>query len=49
MTSYAAKRRRLRLALEFDADFTDIFEIRGFRRDDRGPVRAELATGSRVA
>jgi glycogen debranching enzyme len=48
VTSYAAKRRRLRLTLEFDADFTDIFEIRGFRRDHRGPVRAELATGSRV-
>ena len=41
VTSYA-EQPTLRLALEFDADFADLFEIRGYRRSRRGAVRAEV-------
>jgi glycogen debranching enzyme len=42
VTSYAEKRTRVRLALEFAADFADLFEIRGYRRSRRGSVSAEV-------
>jgi glycogen debranching enzyme len=42
VTSYAEQPTRLRLALEFDADFADLFEIRGYQRGRRGAVRAEV-------
>jgi glycogen debranching enzyme len=42
VTSYAEQPTRLRLALEFDADFADLFEIRGYQRRRRGAVRAEV-------
>jgi glycogen debranching enzyme len=42
VTSYADQRTRLRLAFGFDADFADLFEIRGYRRSRRGAVRAEV-------
>jgi glycogen debranching enzyme len=35
-------RRRIRLALEFNADFKDIFEVRGFERTRRGHVTAAV-------
>jgi len=47
--SYAAERRRLRLTLDFNADFADIFEIRGFRGARRGSVSAEVRSASSVA
>ena len=40
VTSYADRRRRLRLALDFAADFADLFEIRGYPRSRRGEIRA---------
>ena len=43
VTSYAERPRRVRFALEFGADFADLFEIRGHRRSRRGSVTAELA------
>jgi len=49
VTSYAERRQRLRLAFEFDADFADLFEIRGFRRSRRGAVRARLLGAAEVA
>jgi glycogen debranching enzyme len=42
VTSYAERAQRLRLALAFDADFADLFEIRGHQRTRRGAVRAEV-------
>jgi glycogen debranching enzyme len=41
VTSYSSEPRRLRLALEFDADFADLFEIRGHQRQRRGTVHAQ--------
>ena len=49
VTSYAERPARLRLALDFDADFADLFEIRGHRRERRGEVRAEVRGDSEVA
>src|SRR3954471_23928429 len=42
VTSYSESRRRLHLALDFAADFSDLFEIRGYRRSRRGAVRARI-------
>jgi glycogen debranching enzyme len=42
VTSYAERAQRLRLGLQFDADFADLFEIRGHPRARRGAVRAEV-------
>jgi glycogen debranching enzyme len=42
VTSYADTRRRLRLALDFGADFADLFEIRGYRRSRRGAVQTRV-------
>ena len=49
VTSYSERAARVRLALEFDADFADLFEIRGHRRAQRGEVRAEVRGPSEVA
>jgi glycogen debranching enzyme len=49
VTSYSERPTRLRLALEFDADFADLFEIRGHRRERRGEVRAEVRGPTEVA
>jgi glycogen debranching enzyme len=42
VTNYDSQRQRLRLAVEFGADFADLFEIRGHRRTRRGTVRARV-------
>jgi glycogen debranching enzyme len=49
VTSYAERRTRLRVALDFGADFADLFEIRGYRRSERGEVSAELRGAAEVA
>ena len=36
ITNYADRRMRVRFALEFAADFADLFEIRGYLRTRRG-------------
>ena len=41
ITNYADRRMRVRLALEFAADFADLFEIRGYLRSRRGAVASE--------
>ena len=41
ITSYADRRTDLRLALDFAADFADLFEIRGYTRSRRGAVTFE--------
>ena len=49
VTSYAERPQRLKLALDFDADFADLFEIRGHQRERRGTVRAEVRGPDEVA
>jgi glycogen debranching enzyme len=41
VTNYADQRTRLHLALDFAADFADLFEIRGYLRSRRGTVVSE--------
>src|ERR671915_1976087 len=49
VTSYAESPTRLRLALDFAADFADLFEIRGHQRTRRGAVRSEVRGAAEVA
>ena len=49
VTSYSERPERVQLALDFDADFADLFEIRGHRRARRGEVRAEVRGAAEVA
>jgi glycogen debranching enzyme len=49
VTSYAGEPTRLRLALDFAADFADLFEIRGYQRTRRGAVRSEMRGPAEVA
>jgi glycogen debranching enzyme len=49
VTSYAESRTRLRIALEFAADFADLFEVRGYRRSRRGAVAADVRGPAEVA
>jgi glycogen debranching enzyme len=49
ITSYCETRQKLRLALDFAADFADLFEIRGYRRSRRGAVKTELLGPAEVA
>src|SRR5688500_18738803 len=48
VTSYAERRTRLRLALEFAADFADLFEIRRYSRSRRGTIRAQQVAPGEV-
>jgi glycogen debranching enzyme len=49
VTSYAGEPTHLRLALDFGADFADLFEIRGYQRTRRGAVRSEVRGPAEVA
>ena len=49
VTSYSENPARLRLALEFDADFADLFEIRGHQRKRRGEIRQAVRGPSEIA
>ena len=49
VTSYSDVRRKLRLGLDFGADFADLFEIRGYRRSRRGQVSARALGPAEVA
>src|SRR5688572_24828050 len=49
ITNYADRRMRLRCALEFAADFADLFEIRGYLRSRRGAVAAEVRGAAEIA
>jgi len=40
--NFGEQRRRVRIGFEFDADFADLFEVRGHRRKGRGAVTARL-------
>jgi glycogen debranching enzyme len=41
-------RRRVRVAFEFDGDFKDVFEVRGFERHARGDVRKTVLAPDHV-
>ena len=46
--NFDEKMRRVRLALEFDADFADIFEVRVFVRQSRGRVQSQVRAPDHV-
>ncbi len=48
LTNYGSEPVKFDLSLSFDADFTDLFEIRGFDRNDHGKLlrRVEVAAGT---
>jgi len=48
VTSYAEAPVRLRCAIDFAADFADLFEIRGYRRTRRGAISSHVIGGSEV-
>ncbi len=48
LTSYADARVEVPLSILFDADFADIFEVRGTTRPRRGRLRAPLVARDRV-
>jgi glycogen debranching enzyme len=48
LTSYSEGRQRLRCALEFGADFADLFEIRGYRRSGRGRITSRVVSRNEV-
>src|SRR6266850_8257952 len=49
ITNYAGEKSRVRIALEFAADFTDLFEIRGYPRSRRGAVASERRGAHEIA
>jgi len=46
LTNYGTVPVRFELSLSFDADFLDLFEIRGFKRDRRGQVLRLVPTAA---
>jgi glycogen debranching enzyme len=49
LRNYTAVERRLRLDFLYEADFADLFEVRGTRRPRRGQTTAEVVDGRSVA
>ncbi len=48
LRNFGAETCRLRLAFDFDADFADLFEVRGYKRRARGGVAAEVRDANEV-
>jgi glycogen debranching enzyme len=48
LANYGLEDVNFTLSIEFDADFADIFEVRGHRRERRGKLRKPLIQGDRV-
>lgn len=46
--NFSEERNRVRLAFDFDADFADIFEVRGFVRQARGGVMPRVCAPDHV-
>jgi glycogen debranching enzyme len=42
------RRRRMEVAVEFEADFADLFEVRGFHREHRGRLHEPKVEGAAV-
>ncbi len=49
LRNYDSRARTFRVDLSFDADFRDLFEVRGMRRDRRGHRRVERTAPDEVA
>lgn len=49
ITNYSTQPVEFELSLNFDADFTDLFEIRGFGRKERGRLLGRVQTENRRA
>jgi glycogen debranching enzyme len=49
ITNYSEQPKKLRVGLEFAADFADLFEIRGYARSRRGAVVSEPRGAAEVA
>lgn len=47
--NFGDRRRRVRLALDFDADFADLFEVRGYRRSRRGKIYVTVTDARTVS
>ncbi|MBV8031099.1 MAG: amylo-alpha-1,6-glucosidase [Betaproteobacteria bacterium] len=48
ISNFGDRRTRLRLALDFGADFADLFEIRGYPRTRRGEVSSERRSAAEI-
>jgi glycogen debranching enzyme len=48
LCNFGAEPRQFRLTLEFDADFADLFEVRGFQRPHRGSTERRVIDGRTV-
>src|SRR5688500_1221460 len=48
MRNFGGESRRLRVDFEFDADFADLFEVRGYQRRARGKVAATVTASDAV-
>ncbi|MBX9932402.1 MAG: amylo-alpha-1,6-glucosidase [Methylobacterium sp.] len=48
LRNYDSRTRRLRIALSFDADYRDLFEVRGTARTHRGKRSVQVASDSEV-
>ena len=48
MRNYDVRRRHFRVELHFDADFRDLFEVRGMKRKKHGRRRAEVVGNDKV-
>jgi glycogen debranching enzyme len=46
--NFDERMRRIRIALEFDADFIDVFEVRGFARQSRGSITHRVSAPDHV-
>ena len=46
--NYDSRKRRIQLQLRFDADFHDLFEVRGMRRSARGSRSVDITSGTSV-
>ena len=46
--NYDSKQRAFRVSIHFEADFRDLFEVRGIRREARGQLSTRVLSSSRV-
>lgn len=48
LRNFGPERRQFHMALDFDADFADLFEVRGFHRKHRGRIERRVLDDRRV-
>ena len=49
IANYGRRQRKLGIAINFDADFLDLFEVRGLERDRRGQIQPPRVARNEVA